>query len=82
MFLEWSKIYVGVVVFLLLSMMFALIWSISFIFRRNFGTIKENINGGPSSSPSRGNSKRTSSKKQYTLLDDDELELNTPDGNF
>lgn len=56
-------------------MVIALLWSLVFIFQRNFRTLKENING-KLGSPSRreSNGKRHSHKKQYTLLDDDEEE--------
>jgi hypothetical protein len=57
-------------------MLFALIWSLMFICRRNFKSLKttnqEASNGG---SPSRNHSKRYHSNKKYTLLDAEEEEL-------
>lgn len=71
----------GVVTCLLLMMLFALVWSLVFIFQRNFRNLKENINGKLGSSPP-GGGRETNGKryhhhhnnKKYTLLDDDEDE--------
>ncbi|CAG7680973.1 unnamed protein product [Allacma fusca] len=76
---EWSKVYVGVITCLLLLMLFALLWSLVFLFRKNLSNLKANLSTKPTangiSSSARGNGKRHYSKKQYTLLDDDEIEL-------
>lgn len=65
-------------------MVIALVWSLVFIFHRNFRTLKENINGKLGSPPGgrESNGKRYhhghNKKQQYTLLDDDEeIELET-----
>jgi len=68
---------VGVVASLLLMMLFALIWSLMFIFRRNFKSLKgsnsqELNNGG---SPTRSYNKRFHANKKYTLLDAEEQDL-------
>jgi hypothetical protein len=82
---DWSKIYVGVIACLLLIMIFALIWSLIFLFQRNLGTIRGTLRGklgssglnGPlrSNGPSSSKRHHGNHKKQYTLLGDEEIEL-------